>query len=237
MKTYDKEFESDALKMWQIRHANNKVSLKIDFNALKRDGIRQWKIDLIKKFVPTDTVNYFYTKKNGVLNIFCEESNKKFDWRLNFMAFSVKIKIGSTYRRYHSGFYSPALTIFNDLKKKGLLNDCIVKVCGYSHGAAVAHILGSYIRKQSRCSLYNDSVISFETPRYIYRPSKNVKREHKNDIWYKQGNDIVTQVPWWMSQLGQKRQVKSPDMPWYKRMFAFIHNHNIYPTDPKRNKP
>jgi hypothetical protein len=225
-------FIRDAGKMWKIGIPKNKVSLPVDFSQLKQLGINRVKARIIKMLLPSRNVDYFINKANGITQLYLQESNKQYDWRMNAMAFTVKVKMGGEYRRYHAGFYLTALTIFNDLNRKGLLNEQILEVFAYSLGAASLMPFAAMIRNKSTSTLYNNRVIGFESPRCIRRPSADSKAEAQNDIWYKQGNDMVCNVPWWMSHLGQKRQIKGLKLPVYLLHLSPLLNHNIYWTIP-----
>lgn len=220
------QFKLDATKMWHIGIEGNHYSLKPDLQEISNP--------VLSALLPKRNVDYYILKEKGILKIYLEESRMKRgpgDWTQNFMAYQVKTCINGLNRRYHAGFYITAITVFNDLRKKKLLNeDTVVEIFGYSHGAGAAPILGSLIRGRTSSKLLGDGVIGFEQPAFIYRPSKEVKEECKNDIWYKQGIDVVCDVPWWMKHTGIKKSIPGRKLKGVKKVFRNIFDHDIYWT-------
>jgi len=218
--SYEKEFLTDARKMWDIKRTGKACCLPIDFDELRKLNAKKFKTKMIKKLTKNE-VNYFIKGTE----LFIQESQTKFDWKLNFMAFTVKIKIADEYIRVHAGFYMTAMTVLEHLEKTEKTN--ITKIYGYSHGAGAAPLLAlSLLDLRNELPL----VVNFESPKCIYRPSKHIKRLCYKFINYKQGVDVVTTVPWWLSTLGEVRKVKGQKLPWYKLPFKALFDHDIYWT-------
>lgn len=232
-------FAIEAERMWNVKYMGNKVSIPINFQALKREGILPWHIKRLKKYFTVsgeirDNVTYYYYQDGEKLEIFLEESEGVFDWKQNLMAFNFKVKIGYDYRRYHLGFFATALTVFKDLVNKELLNkETIVELYGYSHGAGAVPGLYSMIKWNSEAHPL-ETVKKFEPPRDVFYPNKWIKEECKNHFNFIQGSDIVTKVPWWMKSLGINIKIKGRKLSWMKGLLRSVFDHDIYWTDKRR---
>lgn len=213
----EEEFLSDAKKMWDIKNNGKAYCLPIDFDELRKLNIGKIKTSIIKKMASNE-VNYFIKDKE----VFIQESQSNFDWKLNFMAYTVKVKILDEYVRVHAGFYMTAMTVLNHLE-----NETVNKIYGYSHGAGAAPDLALLILDAHR---YLPEVVCFEPPRTIFRPSRRIKTITKNFVNYIQGSDVVTKVPWWLSHLGKIIKVKGHKLPWYKKIMKPVFDHDIYWT-------
>ena len=217
---YENDFLEDAQKMWDIKRSGKAYCLPIDFNELRKLNARKFKTKMISKLTKNE-VNYFIKGTE----LFIQESQTKFDWKLNFMAFTVKIKILDEYIRVHAGFYMTAMTVFEHLEKTGKTN--ITKIYGYSHGAGASPLLALSLRDTGRTLAH---ITNFESPKCIFKPSRHIKLISHRFINYKQGIDAVTTVPWWMTTLGQVRKVKGQKLPWYKQPLKALFDHDIYWT-------
>ncbi len=215
-------FIEAARIMWKIKKGGKSYELPIDFKHLNKLNVSKWKQKLIKNCLPSDNVNYSI-KDN---NIYVMESHGGDDWQQNFMAFTVKVKIGDEYIKVHAGFYLTAMTVFYHMKKNGLLSNEL-NIFAYSHGAGASPLLALRILDEGYII---PKVINFESPRCIYKPSKAIKSKCNSFINFKQGIDIVTTVPWWMSHLGHTYKIKGQKLPWYKKPVKAIFDHDIYWT-------
>lgn len=238
MREENKEkFVRNANIMWNIKFRGDKVSLPVNIEALKEFGLLDKKIEKIEKALPSKNVNYYIKKENHLIKIFLEESQDLFDWKQNFMFTTVKVKIGFDYRRYHSGFFLTAVTVFRDLLDKGLLKECdFMEVYSYSHGAGAAPAFASLVYYNSPCLIDGKDVHKFEPPRDIFQPNMNVRKECSRHNNYIQGNDIVTKVPWWMKHLGVTIKIKGQKLRGLKGLIPTVFDHDIYWTDKRRKE-
>ena len=227
MRKTAEDFEPEALKMWETERGYPYV-LPIDFNQLEKLNIGKIKTAIIKKMFPVRNVNYFI-KGN---EIYIQESKNIYDWKQNFMAFLIKVKIADEYVRVHAGFYLTAMTIFYHMKKNNLLNDFLV-FRAYSHGAGAAPLLALRIFEDSYCIPSVPG--NFESPTCIFLPSKRIKHLCRHFCNFIQGDDIVTKVPMWMSHLGYTVKIKGRKLPWYLVPFKSILNHDIRGIKNKRS--
>jgi hypothetical protein len=230
-------FKSEASKMWDIKHDGVKVNLPINFYALRQEGLKEKHIERIRKYFTNkngrfvNNVTYYYKTDGFRTSLFLEESDGIHDWKQNLLAKSVKVRIGGIYRRYHLGFLATALTVFRDLEKKERLSESrTYELCGYSHGAGALPSTYALILHRSKATVLQ-SIKKFAPPRDIYLPCRAVKKECENHFNFIQGNDIVTKVPWWMKSLGIKIKIRGLDLPWYKKIFSYLFNHDIRGTD------
>ena len=222
MESLRKLFIKNAKIMWSIKKEGKSYELPIDFKHLDKLNVAPWKQKLIKRCLPSDNVNYSI-KDN---NIYVMESHGGDDWQQNFMAFTVKVKIGDEYIRVHAGFYLTAMTVFYHLKKNNLLRDDLV-LYAYSHGAGASPLLALKIYD---AGFAMPKVINFESPRCISRPTHTIKSKCIHFVNFKQGVDVVTTVPWWMSHLGHTFKIKGQKLPWYKSLVKAVFDHDIYWT-------
>lgn len=217
----EKKFFDDSQKMWDIQNNGTPYCLPIDFNELRKLNAKKFKTKLIKKLTKNE-VNYFIQGTE----LFIQESQTTFDWKLNFMAFTVKIKIKDEYIRVHAGFFMTAMTILEHLEKTGK-ELIITKIYGYSHGAGASPLLSLLLLdKTNRLP----EIINFESPKCVFKPSKYIKHITRGFKNYKQGKDVVTTVPWWMSTLGEVVKIKGQKLRGIKKLLTPIFDHDIYWT-------
>lgn len=196
-----KQFIVKAKEMWSLMD-HNKVELKPELNEISNP--------LLKALLPKKNITYWYKKIGNTLSFYIRESSDIYDWRQNFMAWTVKVPIGGYTEKFHVGFYLTAITVFNDMERLGLLdeNTMVDGSYGFSHGAGANPTTCILIMDRSKATLVDTNVHSFEQPKFIKKPSKRIKDMCKNFTWYKQGNDFVTKVAPGMSHLGQ--EITSP---------------------------
>jgi hypothetical protein len=221
------EFLKQAKNMWAIKDSGLNYELPIDYTQLDKLNVGKFKVLLIKKLLPYKNVNYSVLGNR----LFLHESNGISDWIQNFMCFNIKIKTGSEYVKVDAGFYLTAMSIFHNLKENGNLTDNL-SIWAYSHGAGASPLLA--LRIYDEGFKLPQIKGNFEPPRCIYKPSKEIKKLCEDFQNFKQGVDIVTTVPWWLSHLGIFTKIKGQKLPWYKAILKPIFDHDIYWTGGKK---
>lgn len=217
------EFLKQAKNMWSIQKTGLGYELPIDYTHLDKLNIGELKTQMIRKLLPYKNVNYSVLGNR----LFIQESKGKSDWIQNFMCFNIKVKIHDEYVKVDAGFYLTAMSIFYNLKENGNLTDNL-SIWAYSHGAGASPLLA--LRVSDEGYKIPKIVGNFEPPRCIYKPSEEIKKICSDFQNFKQGNDIVTTVPWWLSHLGKFINIEGKKLPWYKRIISCFLNHDIYWT-------